>query len=99
MINENSVDEQLALQKGTGYESGLSFEEASLKRFGYQVINEVTEYLSTLRERPVWQPMPGEVRETIRTQVLPEGLTSLMAAASLQRIISKPHLLFQQGEA
>lgn len=72
MINENSVDEQLALQKGTGYESGLSFEEASLKRFGYQVIDEVAEYLSALRERPVWQPMPGEVRETIRTQVLPE---------------------------
>lgn len=72
MINENCIDGQLALQKGTGYESGLSFEEASLKRFGYQVIDEVAEYLSTLRERPVWQPMPGRVRETIRTQELPE---------------------------
>jgi aromatic-L-amino-acid/L-tryptophan decarboxylase len=72
MINENSVDEQLALQKGTGYESGLFFEEASLKRFGYQVIDEIVEYLSTLRERPVWKPMPGEVRETSRAQELPE---------------------------
>lgn len=72
MIDESSIDEQLALQKRTGYESGLAFDEASLKRFGYQVIDEVAEYLSTLRERPVWKPMPGGVHETIRTQELPE---------------------------
>src|SRR5215469_3450341 len=72
MIKENSVDEWIALQKGTGHEPELSFDEASLKRFGYQVIDEVAEYLSTVRDRPVWKPMPGEVRETMRTQALPE---------------------------
>jgi glutamate/tyrosine decarboxylase-like PLP-dependent enzyme len=72
MIHEKSIDVEPALQEETGYESGLSFEEASLKRFGYQVIDEVAEYLSTVRERPVWKPMPGEVRETIHAQELPE---------------------------
>ncbi|HLX56474.1 MAG TPA: pyridoxal-dependent decarboxylase [Ktedonobacteraceae bacterium] len=72
MIYEDSDDVQPVLQEGTGYESGLSFEEASLKRFGYQVSDEVAEYLSTVRERPVWKQIPGEVREMIRTQELPE---------------------------
>ncbi len=72
MIYKDSVDVLPALHEDAGYESGLSFEEASLKRFGYQVIDEVTEYLSAVRERPVWKPMPDEVRETIRVQQLPE---------------------------
>jgi aromatic-L-amino-acid/L-tryptophan decarboxylase len=72
MIDENSVDERIALQKEMGYGSGLSFQATSLKHLGYQVIDEVAEYLSTVRERPVWNPMPGSVRETIRALELPE---------------------------
>jgi aromatic-L-amino-acid/L-tryptophan decarboxylase len=68
MIDEHNVDERIALQG----ETGLSFEEASLKHFGYQVIDEIAEYLSTVRTRPVWKPMPAGVGETIRTQELPE---------------------------
>lgn len=68
MIDENNRDERIALRR----ETGLSFAEASLKHFGYQVIDEVAEYLSTVRTRPVWKPMPTQVRETIRTQELPE---------------------------
>jgi aromatic-L-amino-acid/L-tryptophan decarboxylase len=73
MTDENSVlDERLASSGEEKYESGLAFEEASLKQFGYQVIDEVAEYLTTVRERPVWKPMPGGVREKIRAQELPE---------------------------
>jgi aromatic-L-amino-acid decarboxylase len=51
---------------------GLSFEEEELRNAGYQVIDEVTAYLSGIRKRPVWQPMPGAVREAIHAQKLPE---------------------------
>ncbi|HVB22496.1 MAG TPA: hypothetical protein VNG51_11160 [Ktedonobacteraceae bacterium] len=68
MIDENHKDQQITLQR----EMGFSFEEKSLKQLGYQVIDEVTEYLSTMRERPVWKPLPAGIRETIREQELPE---------------------------
>ncbi len=72
MIDENSVDERIALQGVEEYEPGLFFSETALKYYGHQVMDEVAEYLSTVRERPVWSPMPGSVRETIREQKLPE---------------------------
>lgn len=72
MLKEKSVDVLFAPQKQARNERGLAFEEAALRRFGYRVIDEVADYLSSVRERPVWQPMPDEVRETIRRQVLPE---------------------------
>lgn len=72
MIEKDAVHESRASREENGYEAGLSFEEATLKRFGYQVIDEVAEYLSTVHERPVWTPMPDEVRAAIRTQELPE---------------------------
>lgn len=52
--------------------AGLSFGENELREMGYQVIDEVASYLSGIQERPVWQPMPAEVRATIRSQALPE---------------------------
>lgn len=51
---------------------GFSFEEEKLLDLGYQIIDEVTAYLSGIAERPVWQPMPAEVRASIRNQELPE---------------------------
>ncbi len=52
--------------------AGFSFEEEELLDLGYRVIDEVTAYLSGIAERPVWQPMPAEVRARIRNQELPE---------------------------
>ncbi len=72
MIDEQSIDTRVPLPEGPGNASGLCFQEATLKHFGYQVIDELAGYLSTVRERPVWQPMPGSVREAIRLQELPE---------------------------
>jgi aromatic-L-amino-acid decarboxylase len=70
MTNErSSAQEQIASPEEMAM--GLSFEEASLRQFGYQVIDDVAAYLSGMRERPVWQPMPDSVREVIRKQELP----------------------------
>jgi glutamate/tyrosine decarboxylase-like PLP-dependent enzyme len=51
---------------------GLSFDEETLKSYGYQVMDAVTAYLSGIRERPVWQPMPQDVKQTISEQQMPE---------------------------
>lgn len=51
--------------------SGLAFDEETLRQFGYQVMDEVASYLSGIRERPVWQPMPDDVHRAIREQELP----------------------------
>jgi hypothetical protein len=50
---------------------GLAFDEAMLRQLGYQVMDEVALYLSRIRERPVWQPMPDDVHRAIREQELP----------------------------
>jgi aromatic-L-amino-acid/L-tryptophan decarboxylase len=52
--------------------AGFSFEEEKLLDLGHQVIDEVAAYLSGIEERPVWQPIPSEVRARIRNQELPE---------------------------
>jgi aromatic-L-amino-acid decarboxylase len=52
--------------------SGLAFDEEIFRQFGYQVMDEVTAYLSGIRERPVWQTMPDDVHRTIREQEMPE---------------------------
>lgn len=51
---------------------GLSFDEETLKRYGYQIMDTVASYLSGIRERPVWQPMPHEIQQAISEQSMPE---------------------------
>jgi aromatic-L-amino-acid/L-tryptophan decarboxylase len=50
----------------------LSFDEKTLQSYGYQVMDTVASYLSGIRERPVWQPMPQEVKQAISEQPMPE---------------------------
>ncbi|HEV8597749.1 MAG TPA: pyridoxal-dependent decarboxylase [Gemmatimonadales bacterium] len=40
---------------------------------GHRVLDELLEWLRTLRERPVWQPVPDEVRRELRAPVPLEG--------------------------
>ncbi len=52
--------------------AGFAFNKTELRDLGYQVIDEMTTYLTDISDRPVWQPMPDDVRAVIRRQVLPE---------------------------
>ncbi len=52
-------------------EMGLTFDENQLRHLGYQVIDEVADYLQHVRERPVWQPMPDTVRTALEMQEMP----------------------------
>jgi aromatic-L-amino-acid/L-tryptophan decarboxylase len=70
-IDTSEENKEVDSQAEEDYSPEFSFDELSLRRFGYQVVDEVAAYLSGIQERPVWQPMPDSVREEIRTQEFP----------------------------
>src|SRR5437868_1636374 len=39
---------------------------AALRILGQRMVEDMLTYLETVRDRPVWQPVPGEVREQLR---------------------------------
>ncbi len=39
----------------------------TLRALGHQMVDDMIDRLSTLRDRPVWQPMPTPLREELRT--------------------------------
>lgn len=45
----------------------------ALRELGHQMLDDMLSYLETLRERPVWQPMPDEVRARFRQPLPVEG--------------------------
>lgn len=47
----------------------------SMRALSHQMVEDIFEYLETVRERPTWQPMPQDVREHFKTPVptRPEG--------------------------
>ena len=38
-----------------------------LRRLGHQMVDEMLDHLRTVRERPVWRPVPAEVRQRLST--------------------------------
>ncbi|HUP27373.1 MAG TPA: pyridoxal-dependent decarboxylase [Chloroflexia bacterium] len=48
-------------------------EWSDLRALGHRMVDDMFEYLETLRERPVWQPMPDDVRQTFTTPLPQEG--------------------------
>src|ERR1043165_3217348 len=80
--------------KATTTSSGLAFDEKTFQQFGYQIIDEVSLYLSGIRERPLWQPIPDNVYRAIREQELPaEGQPFEKTLAFIRQMI----LPFPQG--
>jgi aromatic-L-amino-acid/L-tryptophan decarboxylase len=71
IIDTTEKNKKVDSQAEEDYSPEFSFDESSLRRFGYQVMDEVAAFLSGIQERPVWQPMPDSVREEFRTQELP----------------------------
>lgn len=46
----------------------------AFRRLSHQLLDEAIDFLATVRERPVWQPVPEQVRERLRESVPVEGL-------------------------
>ena len=45
----------------------------AMRTLGHQMVDEMMAYLETIRERPVWQPMPAEVKSTFKRPAPQEG--------------------------
>jgi len=85
---QHRVPEEQAIQTPIALSSGLSFDEAELRQFGYQIMDQVAAYLSGISERPVWQPMPEHVHSAIREQELPaEGQAFEESLAFIEQMI------------
>ena len=54
---------------------------ASFRAQGHQMLDDMFDYLEHVRERPVWQPMPGDVRARFRRElpVAPSDLSAVHA--------------------
>src|SRR5579875_1568178 len=74
MLGGKGKELDLITMTVTGFrtDTGLAFEPERLRRYGDLVLEELERYLSGIAERPVWQPLPAEVRAHIRNQALPE---------------------------
>jgi aromatic-L-amino-acid/L-tryptophan decarboxylase len=40
-----------------------------LRALGHRMLDDMLDYMATLRDRPVWQPMPDEVRQSFRAEL------------------------------
>ncbi|HXA68999.1 MAG TPA: pyridoxal-dependent decarboxylase [Stellaceae bacterium] len=49
---------------------------ASLRAQGHRMLDDILDYIEGIRERPVWQPIPDEVRQRFRSE-LPRGPSDL----------------------
>ena len=45
----------------------------SLRTLGHQMVDDMLTYLETVRERPVWQPIPDDVREFLKQPAPQDG--------------------------
>ena len=54
---------------------------ASFRAQGHQMLDDMFDYLEHIRERPVWQPLPGDVRARFRGElpVAPSDLSAVHA--------------------
>lgn len=94
MITEPPMLPREHVSAPTSTTAGLAFDEETLRRYGYQIMDEVAAYLSGIRERPVWQVMPEDIHAAIRGQELPgEGLPFEETLAFIEQMI----LPFPQG--
>ncbi len=73
MSNQHALSTASDFADADASPAELCFSEAALKRFGHQIIDDLASYLSTIRERPVWQPLPDAVRRALREQELPHA--------------------------
>src|SRR6202167_2317975 len=72
-------------------DSGASLDPSdwsAFRRQSHRMLDDILGYLENIRERPVWQPIPGEVRDTFR-RALPAGPTPVgeLHAIFMQRIL------------
>ena len=72
----------------------LSLDPADWERFrelGHRMLDEMIDYLATVRDRPAWQPVPSAVREALREPlpVVGQGMDAA-CRAFVERVLPYP---------
>ncbi len=62
-----------------------------LRALGHRMVDDMIDHLRTVRERPVWQPIPAPVREEIRSAKLPRKGRDLASIYEDFRRLVEPH--------
>jgi glutamate/tyrosine decarboxylase-like PLP-dependent enzyme len=63
----------------------------AMRNLAYRMVDEMLDYLQTVRERPVWQPYPPEAAETFKQPLPEEGIGAEQAYAEFtQNILPYP---------
>lgn len=66
-------------------EIGLDPENwAAMRELGHQMVDEMMTYMETLRERPVWQPIPAEVKAELKRPAPPQPQGAAQAYAEFR---------------
>lgn len=60
---------------------------AGLRALGHRMLDDMFDHLQTLRDQPVWQPMPAETRDAFRASLPREPKTAEAVYADFQRLI------------
>jgi aromatic-L-amino-acid/L-tryptophan decarboxylase len=74
---------------GTGDPLDLGWEWSAddIKRFGYQVVDLIADYLTELPQRPVWEPYPPALAQSLLSEPVPQ--TGQEAGALLSEFASR----------
>jgi aromatic-L-amino-acid decarboxylase len=93
MLGGKGKELDLITMTVTGFrtDTGLAFEPERLRRYGDLVLDELERYLSGIEERPVWQPLPVEIRQQISGQSLPEEGQPFEETLTLLRELILPY--------
>jgi aromatic-L-amino-acid decarboxylase len=58
-----------------------------VRALGHQMLDEAFDHLANLRNRPVWKPMPAEIRAAMRTRLPKEGAPLAEIYAEFRRLV------------
>lgn len=59
----------------------------AMRALSHQMVDEMMDYLATLRERPVWQPLPDEAKDHLREPVPHEALGAEQAYEDFKQYV------------
>jgi aromatic-L-amino-acid/L-tryptophan decarboxylase len=73
-------------------EEGLDPEDwAAMRKLGHRMVDDMMTYLATVRERPVWQPIPAKVKAQFKQTMPQEGeAAEQLYAEFVQNILPYP---------
>ena len=76
------------LQPITRTEQGLDPQDWSeLRQLGHRMVDDMIDHLATIAQRPVWQPIPSEVRQRFRTSPPVDGEGAEKAYEDFRRYV------------